>query len=461
MLTLCIKQIDEKHINERFTFIPDNMRFRDEEAYSASRTFLKELGLKGDSVGWCEIENPTPEKVSEIFSKAKEEKFRIRGEYELSLSPDYESEWYEITGSRIPETLHVTDCEIYECDDKKFYLCSIKAFTMPRAAKIIGNTRCDFSCFREDVVKAVTEKGFSGVQFLWIPDKGRYKAEYQYYDVFPEKLLPWCYENIYDASDYDIKSKDFDNLTQVSRIITENYRALRLDLPLAVERSLLPDSDFAGIYSRLTHNHRLLVKKYVRDFLIEKDYLKKDYFSPVLVVDNIAQSEAKPLVKIESGKLSPIPQEIKDEIDKQYKKHLRKDKPERKSTEKLALQALRIAKKENAELFGKRASEKLLVKAIDERLVPYYKTANGGVISDEYRFYSVDEAKENTAEFWTQQKTENTDIIPEGAVVIGQAMDGEYIILMSDGKVVRYEVGQWGFSYEWNNIESFFVEEIE
>ena len=80
MITICKKDIDEKCIKEKFTFIPDNMAFRDEEAYSASRRFLKELGLKGDCVGWFELENPTSEKVSEIFSKAKEEKFRIRGD---------------------------------------------------------------------------------------------------------------------------------------------------------------------------------------------------------------------------------------------------------------------------------------------------------------------------------------------------------------------------------------------
>ena len=461
MITICKKDIDKKCIKEKFTFIPDNMAFRDEEAYSASRRFLKELGLKGDCVGWFELENPTSEKVSEIFSKAKKEKFRIRGEYELALTDEYESEWYEITGCRIPETLDVMDCETYCADDKKYYLCSIKAFAMPRTAKIIGNTRCDFSCFREDVVKAITEEDFIGAEFLWIPDKGRYKAENQYYDVFPENLLPWCFENIYDASDYNIKSKDFEGLTEVSQIITKNCKALRFDLPLALERSLLPDSDFAGVYSRLTRNHRLLVKKHVRDFLIEKDYLKKDYFSPVLVVENISESEAKPLIKIESGKFSTIPQKIKDEIDNQYQKYLKKDKPERKATEKLALQALRIAKKENPELFGKRASEKILVKAIDERLIPYYKTANGGVISDEYRFYSVDESTKETADFWLHQNLENTDIIPEASVVVGQAMDGEYIILLPDGKVVRYEVGQYGFSYEWNNIESFFVEETE
>ncbi len=460
MITLCKKQIEEKYIKEKFIFIPDSMRFRDEDCYAASRRFLKELGLKGDSVGWSEIDNPSAEQLETLFAKAKTEKMRIRGTYELTLGPEYESEWYEIEGVPLSWASQPTERENYEDGEKTFYLCNIRGYAMPRNIAVTDRTLCDFSCFREDVMKAVCEKGFSGIEFLWIPDVGRFEAA-QYYEAFPKVMIPWCFENIYDRLDNDIKAKDFDLLTESSRVIAKNCNALTFSLPLAVERSLLPDCDFAGIYSALTRHHRLLARKRCRDFLIEEGFLKPEHFVPIIVSDNITVQQAKPLIRMESGKFTPVTQKVKDEIEAKYKKHCKKVKPKRVATEKTALQILRNAKKENGEYFGKRASEKVLNAALDERLIPYYKTANGGAISDEYTFFSVKEAVEETETFHKAQSLENTDIIPGNAVVFGCAADGEVIILLPEGKVVRYQQGELAFAFEWDNIECFFTEETK
>lgn len=460
MITLCGKDIDEKYIKEKFIFIPDSMRFRDEELYSTSRRFLKELGLKGDCVGWTEVENPSPEFIELLFSKAKTEKMRIRGTYELSLSAEYESEWYEITGMPLSWAAQPTERENYTDGDKTFYLCSIRSYAMPHNITVTNNTLCDFSCFREDVKTAVEEEGFTGIDFLWISDIGRFEGN-QYYEAFPKNILPWCYENIYDRLDCDIKVSDFDCLSENSRIIAKKCNALILDMPLAVERDLLPDCDFAGIYSRLTRHHRLLVRKRCRDFFIEEGFLKPEHFSPVIITDNITEQEAKPLLKIKSGRFIPVTQKVKDEIEGKYKKHCKKTKPKRIATEKTALKKLRVAKKENGEYFGKRASEKVLQYVSDKRLIPYYKIADGGTLSDEYTFLSIKEAQEETTDFWKEQLLENTDIIPENAVVFGGTADGEHILLFPDGKVVRYQQGELGFDFEWPNLESFFEEVTE
>ncbi len=456
MITLCKREIDDKYTAEKFTFITDSLRFRDEDAYAASRKFLKELGLKGDYVGWCELQNPTPEKLTEIFTKAKSEKFRIRGTYELSLSAEYESEWYELTGARVSAEM---ERDFYCEKTKKYLLCNIKAFTMPNNVTVSNGTLCDFSCFREDVVKATQEKGFSGIEFLWIPDIGRFEAK-QFYNAFPKHLIPYCYENIYSTFDYDIKARDFNALSESSYIIAKNCTMLSLNLPLAVEKSLLPESDFAGIYSRLTQHHRLLVRKNCRDFLISQGFAKPEYFEPVIVLDDsIIPEDAKPLLLMKSGVFEPIPEDVKDAVKLKYKQHLKKVKPKRIATEKLALKALRNAKKENGDCFGKRAAEKILSGVIDERLTVYYKVANGGVISDEYTFLSVEETAKETDSFWADQVLENTEIIPENSVVFALAADGEVVLLLPDGKVARYQQGEISLSYEWPNLESFFTEE--
>lgn len=462
MITICKTEIDEKHINENFLFNTDSMRFRDEELYACSRNFLKNLGLKGDYVGWCELKKLSPDFLKELFLKAKEEKLRVRGIYKLTLTPEFESEWYELEGVPVPRSLDIDERENYTHEGKTYYLSSIRAFAMPKNVAATTRTLCDFACFREDTVNALQENGFSGAEFIWIPDIGKFKAPHQYYSAFPKTLLPYCYENIYDCLDYDIKSADFKNLSESAYIIAKNCNALTLDLPLAVERKLLPDCDFAGIYSPLTQHHRLLVRKNCRDFLIKKGFLKPEHFESVIVIeDSVSENNAKPLLLIKSGNFKPIPQKIKNEIEEKYKKHLKKEKPLRVASEKLALQSLRLAKKDNAEYFGKRASVKLLQNVTDERLIPYYKVANGGVISDEYTFYSIEETAKETAEFHKIQALENTDIIPQNAVVFGTAADGEKIILLPDGKVVRYQQGETGFNFTWDNLPCFFTETIE
>lgn len=456
MITLCGKNFEQKHLKETFTFRADAPTAQDEVAYALSRKFLKELNLKGDSVGWCELLNPSYEQLCEIFTKAYAEKMHIWGNYELVFTPDFESEWYEITGTNV---LAEFERDFYLEEAELYLLCKVKAFTMPSNVTIADRTFCDFACFREDVVKALIENGFDSAEYLWIPDIGHFKAK-QYYNVFPKHLIPYCYENIYSTIEFNINAEDFKSLGESVYTIAKNCSILDVSLPTAVEKSLLPDCDFAGIYSKLTQHHRLLVRKRCRDFLIKNNLAKPEFFEPIIVVENITQEKAKPLMYMESGRFTPIPQNIKDEIEQLYKKHCEKVKPKRVATEKTALQSLRNAKRENDEFFGKRASEKFLSDALDERLIPYYKVANGGVLSDEYTFLSIEEAKNKTADFWVIQNLENNDIIPEGSIIFGTAADGEVIILMPDGKVVRYQQGEISFSYEWNNIQSFFTEEI-
>ena len=155
-----------------------------------------------------------------------------------------------------------------------------------------------------------------------------------------------------------------------------------------------------------------------------------------------------------------ITEEQKKRRNDEYLKHLKKEKPIRVATENIALKELRLAKREAPEYFSKRATEKVLQSVLDERLIPYYKVANGGAISDEYSLLSIDESIEETTEFHHLQ-TEYNNLICSEAVVFAKAADGEYILLLPGGEVVRYQLHELQLTCTWPSLASFFLEEIE
>lgn len=459
MIYLCGKEIADEYYSEEFMFIIDNPRLHDEDEYNYARNFLKELNLKGDCVGWCTIKNPGYEIVKAIVDKAKSRKVKIRGYYTLTLSPYYESEWYDIKGYPVSSATDITDNHTYTDGKKDYYLGEIKAFAIPKNAAVtdIGN----FATFREDAVKALKENGFSGVDFLWFHDSGRFEAP-NYFQAFPEVCTDNCYTagNVY-FSNPALSAKDFENFTDISKILFERCKNVYLNMPYAVDEDSLPDTDFVGIYPKHTINNRLLIRKRCRDFLIESGFAKPEYFEPVITVTNSTAKSVKPLIKLETAEFKPIPQTIKEQINDEFEKHKRKKKPKRTATEKLALQVLRTAKKDNPDYYNKKAGVKALAELPDERLTPYCKVTDGGTLSDEYNFLSIKEINEETTEFWKYQALENTDIISVGAIVFAKTADGEYVLLLPDGKIVRYQQGELGFTFEWDNLHSFFVEVTE
>ncbi|MBQ6932298.1 MAG: hypothetical protein IJN38_09240 [Clostridia bacterium] len=460
MIYLCEKEIADKYYSEEFMFIIDNPRLHDEDEYNYARNFLKELNLKGDYVGWCTIKNPSYEAVKAILDKAKSRKVKIRGYYTLTLSPYYESEWYNITGYPISSVTDITESRTYTDGENKYYLGEIKAFAIPKNAAVTDNIIGNFATFREDAVKALQKNGFSGVDLLWFHDSGRFEAP-NYFQAFPEVCTDRCYTGEVYFRNSALSAKDFEKFTDISKILFERCKNVYLNLPFAVDADSLPDTDFVGIYPKHTINNRLLVRKRCRDFLIESGFAKPEYFEPVITVANPTAKSVKPLIPLETAEFRPIPQTIKEQINDEFEKHKRKKKPKRTATEKLALQVLRSAKKDNPDYYNKKASAKALADIPDERLVPYCKVADGGVLSDEYTFLSIKEINEETKEFWKDQALENTDIIGENALVFAKAADGEYVLLLPDSKVVRYQQGELGFTFEWDHLPSFFVEVTE
>lgn len=89
------QELKDEWIQEYLQWIPEKNNLFDEEAYKYSKGFVKALGLKSDSVGWCTIGPSVDEElVKRIYQKATEENTKIRADYYLGLSQNYPSEWY-------------------------------------------------------------------------------------------------------------------------------------------------------------------------------------------------------------------------------------------------------------------------------------------------------------------------------------------------------------------------------
>lgn len=452
MITLCNTPIEEKFIRETLTFIADDPTLEGEDSCEYSKCFAKSLGYKSDSVGWVSNITPTPNALSRIFDKAHICGAAISAYYELSFTDDYQCEWYLMSGNPKGGYLAASEWDKYE----DYPIGKVKAYSIPDNIRFTRIGCTDFLLLREDVVKEIKNANFTGMEYVWCPDKGRYRSP-QYFQSFPQYVLPHWYQCTHKKLTEDIAS----NLTDNAKILSREAKEVWIALPMAVDTEFLSQYDFVATYPSDSHDNRILARKCVRDYLIDKKLAKPNDFEPIITLSGLTRENAFPLVKREAYKYTPIPENISAQIAKEYEKSLKKEKPVRMATEKSALSKLRRAKRKESELFGKKATERILGCSIDARLMPYYNIANGGALSSEYSYFSIEEALKSNEEFWELQSAEDNDIIPKDAKVFGVCADGENIILLPDGAVVRYQQGEVQISLRWNDLPSFFTEAIE
>ncbi len=462
MVNLCGMEMPDSTFDEELSLIIDNPKLRDEAEWEYARSFMKRVGLKSDSVGWCNLENPSTDKLREIFALAREEKVTVRGIYEMKLKCDLDSEWYLVDAPKLPANLDICRPRNFTVVGKEYTIIEFADYLIPSWVDVSDDITDAFglASFREDIKTRIEEFGVTGGRFTWIPDCGKYEAP-QFFSIECEHFTPECYEN---NRSYGMgrSSTRFDTMTDCLRTMNDGCKELHITLPIGINKSLMPKCDFCGV--RLNTGHRgLLISKRLRDFIIRDCGVKTDRFRPVLCFDGDPTSKTTPLLvtKYNDKNLTPPTAEERAEIERLHKIHLAKKKPKRVATEKIALQKLKDAKKGNPELFGKRASAKAITVLPNERLTPYCKVADGGAISDEYRFLSIEEMHCETKSFYEDYALENAEAIPDGAFVFALAADGEYVLLLPNGSVIRYVMGCESPDIVWKSLEEFFCEAIE
>ena len=433
----------------------------DDREYEYNKAFMKSLGFKSDAVGWADIKGEALAggKLESMISAARENNVRIRTGIEISLNDGDDVIGYIIH----PDAFELDSKKIKNLDD---YVIYIDAYKYPYGIYDLYGANPYNGAIREDVINILEENNIKGYTIgPWIPDKGRFESK-QFYDWRIDK-------KIYDYYCIYCDSEKFCGYIKKDRVITEEFIGLfskeaetviknypyvfSFDLtffetPIIIDKQLIEGLDIFMLGGSTG------VSKRVKDLLISNRILSKDRFEPIVGVDNNEAFKKFNMFKSKKWKEynRVFPQEYLNYIDKLHEKYFNTDHPERKITEKMAVDRIKQLKKDSdLSDFGRAARGNKLERIIDESLIPYYKISDGFCIENMYNLYSIDEQKEHLTEFLEDLSKEEQLDLPEGYKLIGDTLDGEWILLFESGRVVVFQMGDPDFVETWENIHEF------
>lgn len=444
---------------EQLTWILDkkSRKFNDDN-YQENIDFVHSLGKKCDSVGWSVLEMDEPdadEVLDKIQAFCKEKGWRARGWYERTFE-DVNSDWYELKTEEFKDNTILDVFPVESQTGGKLYLEVISAFHEIGITPKGCHNICVPDCFR----KACLNNGITDVDFCWVQDKGRYEAE-QYFYIFPHKIIPRI---IYDKT---LDKKQTSRLQSLGgylpKIASIFYDLDHIHLEDCFLKADMPSGGIVYVYCPSTYDfcgrYKILIHKDTAEKLINEKALSKSSLTSVCVVDELPEG-----YDFDKTEVAPKPSEkYIENCFKEYEKLKTKSRPEYIIKDKDAIKFFRKAKSERKTDFNKRLSKKYLEEISDSiynSILPYYQVSDGGMLSDEYKFFSYAESLKATELFFEDlQKEESLEAKPVG-VVIGNCTNGDFVLLTEHENVIRFSHEAPEIISEWRDIASFFVEAI-
>lgn len=438
-----------------------------------SLNFAKELGVKCDSVGWIHFElNKDKELLLKIREKADLENVYLRGCYVKTFS-EVDAEWYII---RPQIKLALDDYKFCKYDNVTVQ--TIKAFKVPRDCNVF-EILLDWPAFSQQFVDAYEKLQLTGIEFCWIPDKGKYAAKSFYYPIVSnmaprvagetEAFRKKTYERYslkdmpYDKAELRVLYEQADsfggNLLFLEDILDEIQYA---DIPLMVDYKEMPDCDF--LYLSDWVHKSLLIRGTAADKLIEEGVLDYKDLVPVLSFDEkIHNSLISQGVEKEDSVFK-----IKELLHKEQIKISQKERPQFIPTEKLTLQALKNNKKYRAEKYYsplKKATLQGLMGTNYESMIPYYTISDGGRLSDIVIYYSYEQALIETQKFINSflqgDSAVNNNLDLQNCIVIATEIKHEDVILLEkNNRVLQFSFEDYCVVKCWNQLYEFFYDNI-
>ncbi len=465
----------------------------DEEMNRRRIAFVHSLGLKCDSVGWCELDLGAPEAATvlaaiEDFCRA--DGWRARGWYNVEYqNPD--CEWYELITTSFRDNV----------------VAEVQSFIAENGQE---GTTLVLNAYRESCISpkergwiyvparfrdACEACGVTDVSFAWQRDKGKYAAE-SYFAIYPSRQIAhigvdWKMRTKEDVVGADVRrfypggdkdaiaiqwkyrSEDratVDAMGGWLARIAEVFYELNIRLPACYPAAALPAGGMV-----LAHHDRNICRRWLptcqvvlihRDLaraMIEKKGLSDQWLRPALVVDELPIG----YISVEATP-PPVPSAayIEDGL-RAYEKHRSIPRPTRAVTEKETLSALRRAKKERREDFAKplSAAHAAALEATPYApLIALYRISDGGALSDEYELLSHAAAAEENAAFQSELAQEELLPEPPRGVVIGRCPDGDRLLLCDHdgacGTVLRLSHEEPAVSEEWKTLWQFVYEAL-
>jgi len=448
-------------------------RKRTEEKIRKNIEFVRALGLKCDSVGWCSLDLNRPDRgdlLDRIRAFALKEGMYLRGYY-TRWNADTESEWYLL------ESEHFTGVDwdyatVKDRNGNPLTISEVYACKIPKHTQVLWDS--GLPCVHEKFRDCCLRNGFSGVDFYWIRDIGRYRAA-QFFGLIIDPMVPEfaCDRYLTYSDSRDTPYKNFDH--SVGSPLYQRYLALggalpklsqmfydlRVDLPVQLPRNRMPDADFAYIsFWRADYvKQYALVRKRAAETLLAEKAIRKEYLTPVTLYD--AEPEG---YYIQASEPLPYPSvEAVRQLEADYEKLKQNPRPEKKAADKEALKQFRRAKRLRPEDFGKGLAGKAraaLAATPHERLSPYYAVSDGGYLSDEYQFLPYAESVKETKDFAAKIAAEELLADRCAGTVIAKCADGDWAIVCDDGSVRRISHETMDAGETWDTVAQFFCDAL-
>ncbi len=444
---------------EKLTWILDQKQKRlGEKEYQENIDFVHSLGKKCDCVGWSVLDMDEPDAelvLNEINAFCNKNGWTARGWYERSY-PEITSDWFELKTSSFKEGVISGEAVVPSTDGTDMSLAVIRAYREFFRSPKEWFGICVSERFRNACVKNTIE----GVDFCWVQDKGKYDAE-QWFYMYPHEQITHI------ACDRGLKKKDIVKikalggyLPKIASIFSELQS---IELPDCYLAEDMPSGGIAYAYCPSTFSYcgrnKILIHKDTAEILISQKALSLADLKPVCVLEACPEGYT-----LDNTRRIPKPTEayIRQSIVS-YEKVKNENRPVRSISEKDALKVFRKAKSERKVDFQKRIA-KTLAETISETeymiLLPYYQIANGGNLSDEYEFLSYEKSLVYTGEFYGElEKEELLGSKPVGKV-FAKCADGDVVLVIENGKVLRFGHEAPEIINEWQTTAQFFFDAI-
>ncbi len=429
-----------------------------EKEYQINIDFVHSLGKKCDCVGWSLLKMDEPDAdfvLDEIKAFCKKNGWTARGWYKRSY-PEITSDWFELKTSCFKEATFCDRTIVSSDNGEELYLDVIRAYhELSRSPKEILEI-CVSERFRNVCIKHNIE----GVDFCWVQDKGKYESE-QWFHIYPQRQIARI------GCDRDLKKTDIFKIEALGgslpKIASIFHELQHIELQNCYLAEDMPSGGIAYVYCPRTDTYcgrkKILIHKDTAQLLISEKALSQADLQPACVLTRVPNGYT-----LDKTTKRPKPSEeyIRQSLVS-YEKIKRSNRPARNISEKDALKVLRKVKSDRKEDFQKRICKALVESVTDveyELLLPYYKIANGGFISDEYVLLSYEKSLASTKEFFDELKKEELlEEIPEGKV-FATCADGDVVIVTKQGAVLRFGHEAPEIINDWKTLAQFFFDAI-
>ena len=430
---------------------------RNEQHYAQCKEFLRSIGIASDCVGWCTLDPEKPdfeEKMRAIRHYTDEQNFRIRCWYEYEIADS--AEWY---------VLHP---RVYSNDAWDWRKDGLQGYKLNGTHLAHGFRGSEFISDR--FRKVVERYGFTGWQPHFEPDVGKYAAP-AYFCVVAEhpvlRLWSLHYPKTLPKTECSLLGSHFTFLCDITDEVQN------IDTPAVLLRSDLPTDDvsaYCGGYDEIMDDGRvdrytesqLIIRRRVYETLKAEHILTPTMVRPLQIVDTPLKVGELRVSSVEEYRSVALPASpTPEERAAAYQAFLQWERPQRAITDAMAQKRMRVRKKEANPTMkkGRRWTEEQLPHPALNPLLPYYKIAAGGYLSDEICLLTPEEVMVETVAYVAEAAKEETVAMPCG-LVIAKAADGDVVILAEKG-VCRVSHEDPSALTEWPSVADFIYSAIE